>query len=78
MDQIMTRQVSWKGCNKFRVKSQKAKITYESKTIVVQPQKLVIPVPDKVQKLTKQKLTHTHCPTAKANIASAPRKQKAI
>ena len=78
MGQITTSRVSQKGCNKFRVKSQKAKITYESKTIVVQPQKLVAPVPDKVQKLTKQKLTHTHHPTVKANIANAPRKQEAI
>ena len=78
MGQITTSRVSWNGCNKFRVKSQKAKITYESKTIVVQPQKLVVPVPDKVQKLTKQKSTHTHRPTVKANIASTPRKQKAI
>ena len=49
MGQIMTSRVSQKGCNKFRVKSQKTKITYESKTIVVQPWKLVAPVPDKVQ-----------------------------
>ena len=49
MGQIMTSRVGRKGCNKFRVKSQKTKITYESKTIVVQPRKLVAPVPDKVQ-----------------------------
>ena len=78
MGQITTSRVSRNGCNKFRVKSQKAKITYESKTIAVQPQKLVVPVPDKVQKLTKQKSTHTHLPTAKVNIANAPRKQKVI
>ena len=47
--QITTSGVSRKGCNKFRIKSQKAKITYQSKTILVQPQKLVVPVPDKVQ-----------------------------
>ena len=78
MGQITTSRVSRKGCNKFRVKSQKTKITYKSKTIVVQPQKLVTTVPDKVQKPTKQKSTHTHHLTAKANTANAPRKQKAI
>ena len=75
MGQITTSQVSWKGCNKVRVKSQKTKITYESKTIVVQPQKLVAPVPDKVQKPTKQKSTHTHRLTAKVNTANATRKR---
>ena len=78
MGQITTSRVSQKGCNKVRVKSQKTKITYESKTIVVQPWKLVAPVPDKVQKPTKQKSTHTHHLTAKANTANATRKQKAI
>ena len=59
-------------------KNQKTKITYKSKTIVVQPWKLVATVPNKVQKPTKQKLTHNHRPTAKANTANAPRNQKAI
>ena len=87
MGQIMTSRGSQKGCNKFRVKSQKTKITYEGKTIMVRPQKLVAPVPDKVQKPVKQRSTHTkpikqrsthvHRPTAKANTANTPRKQKA-
>ena len=69
MGQITTSRVSRNGCNKFRVKSQKAKITYKSKTIVVRPWKFIVPVPDKFQKLTKQKSTHTHHPIVKANIA---------
>ena len=86
MGQITTSRGSWKGCNKFRVKSQKTKITYESKTMMVQPRKLVAPVPDKVQKPSKQRPTHmkpikqrsTHiqCPTAKVNTANTPRKLK--
>ena len=46
---ITTSRTSRKGRNKLRIKSQKAKITYKSKTILVQPQKLVAPVSDKVQ-----------------------------
>ena len=46
---IMTNRTSQKGRNKLRIKSQKAKITYKSKTIMVRPRKLVAPVADKVQ-----------------------------
>ena len=74
MGQIMTSRISRNGCNKFGVKSQKAKITYKSKTIVVRPRKFIVPVPDKVQKLTKQRSTHTHRPTEKANIAYCSKK----
>ena len=47
--QITTSRVSWKGCNKFRVKSQKVQTYIQRQSIVVRPWKLVIPVPDKVQ-----------------------------
>ena len=59
MGQITTSQTSRKGRNKFRMKSQKAKITYKSKTIMVRPQKLVAPVADKVQ-YTHQAKVDTH------------------
>ena len=46
---------------------------------MLRPRKLVAPVSDKVQYTHQAKqLTHTHHPTAKANIAKAPGKQKAI
>ena len=46
---------------------------------MVRPRKLVAPVSDKVQYTHQaKKSTHTHRPTAKANIAKAPGKQKAI
>ena len=85
--QITTSRTSQKGCNKFRVKSQKTKITYKSNTIIVRPRKLVAPVSDEVQnpkqgsthtKPIKQRVTHVHRQTAKANTANTPRKQKAI
>ena len=45
---------------------------------MVRPRKLVAPVSDKVQYTHQaKKSTHTHRPTAKANIAKAPGKQKA-
>ena len=45
---------------------------------MVRPRKLVTPVSDKVQYTHQaKKSTHTHRPTVKANIAKAPRKQKA-
>ena len=56
--QITTSRTSQKGRKKFRIKSQKAKITYKSKTIMVQPQKLVTPVANKVQ-YTQQAKVHT-------------------
>ena len=58
----MTSQTSRKGHNKFRIKSQKAKITYKSKTIMVRPRKLVAPVADKVQ-YTHQAKVDTHPPS---------------
>ena len=46
---------------------------------MVQPPKLITPVSDKVQYTHQaKKSTHTHRPTAKANIAKAPGKQKVI
>ena len=60
--QITTSRTSQKGRNKFRIKSQKTKITYKSKTIMVRPRKLVAPVPDKVQ-YTHQAKIDTHQPS---------------
>ena len=87
MGRIMTSRTSRKGGNKFRVKSQKTKITYKNNTIIVQPQKLVVPVADKVQnpkqrsthmKPIKQRATHVYLLTANENTANTPRQQKAI
>ena len=89
MGLITTSRTSRKGCNKLRVKSQKTKIIYKSNTIMVRSRKLVAPVPDKVDfrnppnkgrhtKPIKQRATHIHRPTVKANTTDTLRKQKAI
>ena len=58
--QNTTNQFSRNGCNIFRVKSQKKSQTYIQKhQITVQPQKLVVPVPDKTKRNSPSKSRHT-------------------
>ena len=57
--QTMTSQFSRNSCNKFRVTSQKAINCIQKHYIMVQPQKLVVPVPDKAQKNSPSKSRHT-------------------
>ena len=55
----MTNQFSRNGCNKFRVKSQKSQTYIQKHQIAVQPQKLVVPVPDKTKRNSPSKSRHT-------------------
>ena len=55
----MTSQLSHNDCNKFRVKSLKAKNYIQSHYIREQPSKLVIPVSDKTKRNSPSKSRHT-------------------
>ena len=61
MGQNTTSRVSRNDCNKFRVKSIKSQNYIEKHKIAVRPQKLVVPVPDKVE--THQVKVDTHSPS---------------
>ena len=55
----MTRQFSRNDCNKFRVKSLKAKKYIQSHYIPEQPSKLFLPVPNKAKRNSPSKSQHT-------------------
>ena len=71
MDQNTTSVIRQNDCNKFRVKSQNY---IEKHKIAVQPQNLVIPVPDKVE--THQVKVDTHS-SSDSEVQHSKRPKKA-